>query len=407
MATDKSLRQHYETVEVPKTKMVEGKRHNLAYITSKEAKLLQKTGAIKTKTPEGVFAYPGGAGTPGGYGGGPGTGGGNGSADRGGQAQKAAAEKAQKAARDARDTAREKAIEVAARTVKTKAPTRSPHKDTPTQKKEQLAIDLSNFGFEDTRAKPKVPTAPKKAAGPFDYLQGPKPKTETTTVHGKDDQVFTITKPKKYSPTYYQDRSKIGGETWGERAEQGLKRGFFDSGIGKFIKTALPFAIPALLPTKLVTPYKMAKLGYDVKQNKGLVGQAINQALTSNLASKIGSNISTSNIGDVFSGKRSTTDTTDTRDVRDRGDGRQVIAAPKDVVTAGVEKFTQPQFTQPQLTELQKRRAMLQGYADKGALNERGQKTLLQMNQLLEKYLVSVAHGGFIDKPLMGRSRDI
>ena len=72
MATDKSLRQHYEIIKVPKTKMVEGKRHNLAYITSKEAKLLQKTGAIKTKTPEGVFAYPGGAGTPGGYGGGPG-----------------------------------------------------------------------------------------------------------------------------------------------------------------------------------------------------------------------------------------------------------------------------------------------------------------------------------------------
>ena len=309
-----------------------------------------------------------------------------------------------------KDTAKEKAIRTAAKTVKTKAPTRHHAVDTPTQKKEQKAIDKQtkekeDWGFQDVKAKPKVPTVPKKAAGPFDYLQGPKPKTETTTVHGKDDQVFTITRPTKFSPTYHQDRSKIGGQTWGERAEDDLNRGFFDSGIGKFIKTALPFAIPALLPTKLATPYRFAKLGLDIKNKKGIVGQAINQALTSDLASKIGSNISTSNL----TGKTTATDTRDTRvGQRDERDGRQITPeAPKDVVTASVEKFTQPQFTQPQLTELQRKQSILQGYADKGALNERGQSTLMQMNQFLEKYLVSVAHGGFIDKPLMGRSRDI
>ena len=114
---------------------------------------------------------------------------------------------------------------------------------------------------------------------------------------------------------------------------------------------------------------------------------------------------SKSNVRDLLSRKTTPTDTRDVRDDRDRGDGRQVIAAPKaDVVTEGVQKFTP---SKEQLTELQKRRAMLQGYADKGAMNERGQNTLMQMNQFLEKYLVSVAHGGFIDKPLMGRSRDI
>ena len=120
----------------------------------------------------------------------------------------------------------------------------------------------------------------------------------------------------------------------------------------------------------------------------------------SQLTSKSNVKILAKNIG-----KRSTTDTTDTRSVKDRGDGRQVTPeAPKDVVTAGIEKFTP---SQEQLTEVQRRRAILQGHADKGALNERGQNTLMQMNQFLEKYLVSVAHGGFIDKPLMGRSRDI
>ena len=89
-----------------------------------------------------------------------GKGGQNGSADRGGKAHKAAAEKAQKAARDARESnARENAIRTAALTTKTKAPTRSPHKDTPTQKKEQLAIDLSDFESEDKKVKaPKTLT---------------------------------------------------------------------------------------------------------------------------------------------------------------------------------------------------------------------------------------------------------
>jgi hypothetical protein len=48
MSIDKSIRQYYD---VPGTKKIEGQLHKLAYITPKEAKLLQKTGAIKTKTP--------------------------------------------------------------------------------------------------------------------------------------------------------------------------------------------------------------------------------------------------------------------------------------------------------------------------------------------------------------------
>jgi hypothetical protein len=300
-------------------------------------------------------------------------------ADRGGQAQKVAAEKAQKAARE---SVKERAIQTAAITTKTKAPTRHHAVDTPTQIAEQKAIDKQtkekeDWGFQDVKAKPKVPTVPK---------------TETTTVHGKDDQVFTMTKPKKYSPTYYQDRSKIGGETWGERAEKSARPG---SGIMGTLGNIAMALIPGLLPVKYANAYRLAKLGLDIKNKKGIVGQAINQALTSN--------VSTSNIGDIFSGK-TTTDTRDDRDVRDRGDGRQVIAeAPKaDVVTESVKRFTQPQ-----LTELQKRQSILQGYADKGALNERGQSTLMQLNQMLEQALASVAHGGRIDKPLIGRNRYI
>ena len=244
--------------------------------------------------------------------------------------------------------------------------------------------------FEDIKAK-----APKTLAPPKKTYERGIPFLEDTLVK-------TVTPP-KYSPTYYQDRSKIGGQTWGERAEDDLNRGFFDSGIGKALKWGAMALVPGLLPAKAAkayTMYNQAKTISKYAKDFGLTEKDIMSSLTKNLRS----NVTT----DLLSGKRSTTDTTDTRDdrfgQRDR-DGRQVTAVPKaDVVTEGVQKFTP---SKEQLTELQKRRAILQGYADKGTLNERGQNTLMQMNQFLEKYLVSVAHGGFIDKPLMGRSRDI
>ena len=96
---------------------------------------------------------------------------------------------------EAREVAREKAIQVAALTPKKIEPIRHHSVDTPTQIAEQKILD--DYGYQDLKARPKVPTIPKKAAGPFDYLQGPTPKTETITTHGKDDQVYTITKPKK------------------------------------------------------------------------------------------------------------------------------------------------------------------------------------------------------------------
>ena len=52
---DKSLKQHYD---VPETKKIKGQLHKLAYITAKEANLLQKSGGKKVMTPEGIPAYP-------------------------------------------------------------------------------------------------------------------------------------------------------------------------------------------------------------------------------------------------------------------------------------------------------------------------------------------------------------
>ena len=409
MATDKSLRQHYEMQGkvknyLGKQKMVKAPKYwlskpghvkaKLAYITDAEEKILidkNLYGSLRGRPnigPAGLPSLQGGGG--GSEGAGTGGGGGNGSADRGGKAHQAAAEKAQKAANErAANTAREKAIEVAAKTVKTKAPTRHHAVDTPTQKKEQAEIDLGTL--EKARTAPiTLPKKYKTKISHTPFSEGP----ITTSIRDLYD-------PKGYERKGRALTGTMGEKTWGEQAEAGIKR----SGImGTLGNIAMGF-IPGLLPAKLATAYRVAKLGYDVKQNKGLVGQAINQALTSNLTSNVRDNL-TSNIG-----KRSTTDTTDTSDdrvgQRDR-DGRsqalQKIAAPKDVVTESVQKFTP---SKEQLTEVQKRRAILQGYADKGGLNERGQSTLMQSIQMLEQAVASVAHGGRIDRPLIGRSRDI
>ena len=434
MATDKSLRQHYAMQGkvknyLGKQKMVKAPEYwlskpghvkaKLAYITDAEEKILidkNLYGSLRGRPNIGPAGLPslqgGGGGSEGaGTGGGGGGGGGGGwspgvaaaekaqksaSADRGGKAHKATAEKAQKAARD---TAREKAIEVAAKTVKTKTPTRSPHKDTPTQKKEQAEIDLGTL--EKARTAPiTLPKKYKTKISHTPFSEGP----ITTSIRDLYD-------PKGYERKGRALTGTMGEKTWGEQAEAGIKRSGIMGTLGKALKWGAMSLVPGLLPAKYaktLTTINQLKSISKYAKDLGITNKDIMSSLTSNLTSNVRDNL-TSNIG-----KRSTTDTTDTRDVRDvrdRGDGRsqalQKIAAPKDVVTAGVEKFTQPQFTQPQLTELQKRQSILQGYADKGALNKRGQSTLMQLNQMLKQATASAAHGGFIDRPLMGRSRDI
>ena len=125
---------------------------------------------------------PGGAGTPGGYDGGSGSssGGGGGGGGEGGAAQRAAAQRAQAqldanrlnaqraaaaavAEAEARETAREKAIQVAALTPKTIPETRHHSADTPLQVLEQITLDkdrpiedldeLANFTGFDTSPK--------------------------------------------------------------------------------------------------------------------------------------------------------------------------------------------------------------------------------------------------------------
>ena len=60
--------------------------------------------------------------------------------------------------------------------------------------------------------------------------------------------------------------------------------------------------------------------------------------------------------------------------------------APENVVQASIQKFQPTQSQQDQMAEIMRKRMILQGHADKGSLNERGQNTLTQMNQLINQY---------------------
>ena len=60
----------------------------------------------------------------------------------------------------------------------------------------------------------------------------------------------------------------------------------------------------------------------------------------------------------------------------------------QNVIQAGMEKFQPTDQQTAQINELRRKRMILQGYADKGALNERGMSTLAQMNQLISQYQV-------------------
>ena len=79
------------------------------------------------------------------------------SAERAAQAAADALNAAREA--EARETAREKAIQVAALTPKTIEPIRSAHVDTPTQIAEQKEIDL--YGYQDAKAKAPTTLIPK------------------------------------------------------------------------------------------------------------------------------------------------------------------------------------------------------------------------------------------------------
>ena len=66
--------------------------------------------------------------------------------------------------------------------------------------------------------------------------------------------------------------------------------------------------------------------------------------------------------------------------------------APENVVQASIQKFQPTQSQVMQMAEIQRKRDILQAYADQKGLNEKGMNTLAQMNQLINQYQVNPAN---------------
>ena len=359
----------------------------------------------------------------------------NGSHDRGGAQHRAAAqratqapsphrddsaERAAQAAADAlnaareaeaRETAREKAIQVAALTPKTIEPIRSAHVDTPTQIAEQKEIDL--YGYQDAKARAPTTLIPryKEVTKGVPFLEDPITQKQRHYYGPIGSQI---------QPTGFGSK---GDKTWHEAAEAGMKRGFWDSGLGNLLKgagaaVALPFA-STLLPKDMMTALTWGKRGYDLKQGKydtALQKLGINRSnLISNIEKAKGRQFDPKDpIGWTGEQKR-----TKTFHEGEGGDKQQETTVQEAIAGKGLEEGQKMLG----IDEIKKRYSLLQTTLNNGyyvdnkgrtiQLNDQQKAMLTNYISQIDDYLVNVdtrtmsAYGGRIDKPLTGRSRDI
>ena len=154
--------------------------------------------------------------------------------------------------------------------------------------------------------------------------------------------------------------------------------------LGTLGTMALGIVAPALLPAKLAKAYSTYN---QMKNISKLASTFTGKDIVSDLTKNLRSNISTSNL----TGKRSTTDTTtDTRDDRfGEGDGIQVTPeAPKDVVTAGIQRFTPRQTDLVRQRYDQLRQVMQSGEYMGQKLNNNQLASLQNVSKQMEAFLV-------------------
>jgi len=296
---------------------------------------------------------------------------------------------------EARETAREKAIQVAALTPKTIEPIRSAHVDTPTQIAEQKEIDL--YGYQDAKARAPTTLIPKTVT----YDRGV-PFTDTPI------------------------KTTVGQTLFDPRTSQNvlLKRG---SGLGTFAKgvgaaLAWPLA-SAFLPEKVVTGLTWGKRAKDIKEGKGIWGYAGKKLGLDKKISNLTSTIDKAK-GRQFDPKDPIGWTGEKKRTKTfhegKGDGERV--AEKATVE---EAISGKEALGIDFDELRKKQFIMKNALDEGYYTDNEgrtiqltdeQKSMLKnyitrIDDVMKEYLVDPramsAYGGRIDKALGGRSRDI
>jgi len=140
--------------------------------------------------------------------------------------------------------------------------------------------------------------------------------------------------------------------------------------VAKFLAMSL---IPGLLPAQLGKAYQTYRTGKKIYNAAKYVGNKFDPDLTKTLDNKFKTALT--------KGPSGTKPPTGFND-NDNNEGNALVA--NNVIAKNVQEYSPKQ-----LTTIQKYRDVLQGAVDKGeVLNEKGQQTLTQMNQVLQQYQV-------------------
>ena len=411
-----------KSLTAPRKKKVKGQLHKLAYITDKEAKLLQKFGGQKVMTPEKIPAYPppgerGGPGS-GAEGRSPGGGGGGGGGERAmaaniaaaaARSRAAAAESAAKAKRDMQATIAKAEKAEAARVAtpisggESMARFGTPVYAGTTTK---VADDMISRGEGKTDEDAREKFISQQYIKPRNIYEG------TDLEEQREIDRIRAERNLQFNPNLSRD------ERQNLEVGLGLREPKQSSGFLKGLGTlAASVFLPALLPAKLAktyTTYKQLNMLSSAAKKFGLTKDDKMLSLRSKfLNSDMRKQLLKDDkpkVANLTNKKKRTTD--------DRGDGMNRILPEslQSTVSEGTQQFLSDEQKEQYLVAQNKMKAALaEGYyvdsnGKQIALDDEQINALTQFITKIDSLLVDpvmMADGGRVDKAFGGRSRDI
>jgi hypothetical protein len=414
-----------KSLTAPRKKKVKGQLHELAYITPKEAKLLQKSGGVKTKTSKGIFAYP-----PPGERGGPGSGAEGRSPGGGGGGNGRSAALAAQAAASAASAARSRAAAAAAETdrqnrnaeAEAAAKARSQAANTPISGGESMARfgtpvyagtttkvadDMISRGEGKTDEDAREKFISQQYIKPRNIYEG------TDLEEQREIDRIRAERNLQFNPNLSRD------ERQNLEVGLGLREPKQSSGFLKGLGTlAASVFLPMLLPARAAATYKMYNTAKTVSSAAKKFGLTKDDKLLSLRSKFLNSDMQKQLLKDekikvanlTNKKKRTTTD--------DRGDGvnRILPESLQSTVSEGTQQFLSDEQKEQYIVQQNKMKAALaEGYyVDRNgkriALDDEQVNALTQFITKIESLLVDpvmMADGGRVDKAFGGRVRDI
>ena len=245
-----------------------------------------------------------------------------------------------------------------------------------------------------------------------------RPKVDIADIHGETDDPSSVSYDPTYNPAYQARQTR--------QAIAESKPAFWDSGLGKVLKVGATIVAPPIA-TKLGVgeAYRLGKLGYDIKQRKGIAGKTVGY-----LEKKTGKEFKIPGtddkprerdpytiLGEEGGDQRTYAEQLKENQKEKEGDDlSQVVSGKQDVVSKAIAQYTDKDIaTMEQAKNLLK--ATMQAGTYQGRVLTRQQMVILEdkhneLAKLLEAIKkaqapIEVATGGRVDKVLTGRSRDI